>query len=114
MGLYETQIFPRLMDWVMARPAFSQLREALLQLASGEVLVLYHGGPDEGGLLTFVSQRPTQVETERLPLPLARMAASPLTGDWLTLQAFADHALTNLAVSADRRSVILTQFVRTF
>jgi ubiquinone/menaquinone biosynthesis C-methylase UbiE len=43
MGLYETQIFPRLMDWVMARPAFSQLREALLQLASGEVLEIGFG-----------------------------------------------------------------------
>ena len=83
-------------------------------LASGQVLVLYHGGPGEGGVLTFVSQRPTQVETERLPLPLARMAASSLTGDWLTLQAFAEHALTNLGVTSDRRSVVLTQFVRTF
>ena len=43
MGLYATQIFPRLMDWVMARPAFSQLREALLQLASGEVLEIGFG-----------------------------------------------------------------------
>jgi ubiquinone/menaquinone biosynthesis C-methylase UbiE len=43
MGLYATQIFPRLMDWVMARPAFSQLRETLLQLASGEVLEIGFG-----------------------------------------------------------------------
>ena len=43
MGLYATQIFPRLMDWVMARPAFSQLREALLQSASGEVLEIGFG-----------------------------------------------------------------------
>lgn len=43
MGLYATQIFPRLMDWVMARPAFSQLREALLQQASGEVLEIGFG-----------------------------------------------------------------------
>jgi ubiquinone/menaquinone biosynthesis C-methylase UbiE len=43
MGLYATQIFPRLMDWVMARPAFSQLREALLQPASGEVLEIGFG-----------------------------------------------------------------------
>jgi SAM-dependent methyltransferase len=31
------------MDWVMARPAFSQLREALLQPASGEVLEIGFG-----------------------------------------------------------------------
>jgi ubiquinone/menaquinone biosynthesis C-methylase UbiE len=31
------------MDWVMARPAFSQLREALLQQASGEVLEIGFG-----------------------------------------------------------------------
>ena len=43
MGLYATQIFPRLMDWVMARPAFSQLRETLLRLASGEVLEIGFG-----------------------------------------------------------------------
>lgn len=43
MGLYATQIFPRLMDWVMARPAFSQLRDALLQPASGEVLEIGFG-----------------------------------------------------------------------
>jgi len=43
MGLYATQIFPRLMDWVMARPAFGQLREALLQSASGEILEIGFG-----------------------------------------------------------------------
>jgi ubiquinone/menaquinone biosynthesis C-methylase UbiE len=43
MGLYATHIFPRLMDWVMARPAFSQLREALLQPACGEVLEIGFG-----------------------------------------------------------------------
>ena len=43
MGLYATQIFPRLMDWVMARPAFEQLREALLQAASGEILEIGFG-----------------------------------------------------------------------
>ena len=43
MGLYATQIFPRLMDWVMAQPAFSQLRETLLQQASGEVLEIGFG-----------------------------------------------------------------------
>lgn len=43
MGLYATQIFPRLMDWVMARPAFSQLRESLLKPASGAVLEIGFG-----------------------------------------------------------------------
>ena len=43
MGLYATQIFPRLMDWVLARPAFSQLRDALLQPASGEALEIGFG-----------------------------------------------------------------------
>lgn len=43
MGLYATQIFPRLMDWVMAQPVFSRLREALLQPASGEVLEIGFG-----------------------------------------------------------------------
>lgn len=43
MGFYATQIFPRLMDWVMARPAFSQLRAALLRSASGEVLEIGFG-----------------------------------------------------------------------
>jgi hypothetical protein len=43
MGLYTTQIFPRLMDWVMARPVFSQLRETLLRQASGEVLEIGFG-----------------------------------------------------------------------
>lgn len=43
MGFYCDHIFPRLMDWVMARSAFSQLREALLRSASGEVLEIGFG-----------------------------------------------------------------------
>jgi ubiquinone/menaquinone biosynthesis C-methylase UbiE len=38
MGLYATQIFPRLMDWVMGGGEFQQLRKLLLQDAHGEVL----------------------------------------------------------------------------
>jgi len=38
MGLYATQIFPRLMDWVMGGDEFQQLRTLLLQGARGEVL----------------------------------------------------------------------------
>ena len=38
MGLYATQIFPRLMDWVMGGDEFQQLRRRLLQDVHGEVL----------------------------------------------------------------------------
>jgi len=38
MGLYATQIFPRLMDWVMGGKEFQRLRGLLLQDARGEVL----------------------------------------------------------------------------
>jgi ubiquinone/menaquinone biosynthesis C-methylase UbiE len=38
MGLYATQIFPRLMDWVMSSGEFQQLRRLLLQGTHGEVL----------------------------------------------------------------------------
>ena len=38
MGLYASQIFPRLMDWVMSGNEFQQLRTLLLQGARGEVL----------------------------------------------------------------------------
>ena len=38
MGLYATQIFPRLMDWVMSGDEFQRLRKLLLQGAHGEVL----------------------------------------------------------------------------
>jgi len=38
MGLYATQIFPRLMDWVMSGDEFQQLRTLLLEGAHGEVL----------------------------------------------------------------------------
>lgn len=38
MGLYATQIFPRLMDWVMSGDEFQRLRGLLLQEARGEVL----------------------------------------------------------------------------
>jgi ubiquinone/menaquinone biosynthesis C-methylase UbiE len=38
MGLYATQIFPRLMDWVMSGGEFQQLRRLLLQGTRGEVL----------------------------------------------------------------------------
>lgn len=81
-------------------------------LASGEVLVVYRGGVDEGGLLKLLDQAPQRVETERLPLPLPRLAGSTLGGQWLTLQAFADAAVTQVSVVADRREVVLTQFVR--
>lgn len=38
MGLYATQIFPHLMDWVMSGDEFQRLRKLLLQGAHGEVL----------------------------------------------------------------------------
>ena len=40
MGLYATQIFPRLMDWVMAEEEFRRLRTELLAPVHGEVLEL--------------------------------------------------------------------------
>jgi hypothetical protein len=89
-----------------------QLRLDRGVLASGAVMVLYLGGADETGLLTLVGQSPTMVETERLPLPLGRMAASTLSGPWLRLQAFDDASVTNVSVTADRVSVTLTQFTR--
>ena len=89
-----------------------QLRLDRDMLASGQVLVLYRGGVDEGGLLTLLDQAPQRVETERLPLPLARLAASTISGSWLTLQAFSDNAVTQVSVVADRRTAVLSQFVR--
>jgi ubiquinone/menaquinone biosynthesis C-methylase UbiE len=38
MGLYASQIFPRLMDWAMSGDEFQQLRRLLLQSVGGEVL----------------------------------------------------------------------------
>jgi ubiquinone/menaquinone biosynthesis C-methylase UbiE len=38
MELYATQIFPRVMDWVMSGDEFQQLRRLLLQGTRGEVL----------------------------------------------------------------------------
>ena len=40
MGLYASQIFPRLMDWVMAGDEFHRLRSELLSHVRGEVLEL--------------------------------------------------------------------------
>jgi ubiquinone/menaquinone biosynthesis C-methylase UbiE len=40
MGLYATQIFPRLMDWVMEGEEFRRLRTELLAPVHGEVLEL--------------------------------------------------------------------------
>jgi ubiquinone/menaquinone biosynthesis C-methylase UbiE len=40
MGLYSQQIFPRLMDWVMAGEEFRRLRRALLTPVHGKVLEL--------------------------------------------------------------------------
>jgi ubiquinone/menaquinone biosynthesis C-methylase UbiE len=40
VGLYAAQIFPRFMDWIMAREEFRHLRTGLLAQAHGEVLEL--------------------------------------------------------------------------
>ena len=40
MGLYASQVFPRLMEWVMAGEAFRRLRMELLAQVHGEVLEL--------------------------------------------------------------------------
>jgi len=81
-------------------------------LGSGQVLVVYRGSQDESGLLTFAGGSPSLVETERLGLPLPRMAESTLTGRWLRLQSFTDGLATTVAVSADRNTVTLAQLVR--
>lgn len=79
MGLYATQIFPRLMDWVMGRPAFSQLREALLQLASGEVLEIGFGtGLNLRHYPTTITRLSIVDPATLLPAKVARrMAAAP-------------------------------------
>jgi len=79
MGLYATQIFPRLMDWVMARPAFSQLREALLQLASGEVLEIGFGtGLNLRHYPTTITRLSIVDPATLLPAKVSRrMAAAP-------------------------------------
>ncbi len=79
MGLYATQIFPRLMDWVMARPAFSQLRKALLQLASGEVLEIGFGtGLNLRHYPTTITRLSIVDPATLLPAKVAhRMAAAP-------------------------------------
>lgn len=79
MGLYATQIFPRLMDWVMARPAFSQLRETLLQLASGEVLEIGFGtGLNLRHYPTTITRLSIIDPATLLPAKVARrMAAAP-------------------------------------
>lgn len=79
MGLYATQIFPRLMDWVMAQPAFSQLREALLQPASGEVLEIGFGtGLNLRHYPTTITRLSIVDPAILLPAKVAhRMAAAP-------------------------------------
>jgi ubiquinone/menaquinone biosynthesis C-methylase UbiE len=79
MGLYATQIFPRLMDWVMARPAFSQLRKALLQPASGEVLEIGFGtGLNLRHYPTTITRLSIVDPATLLPAKVARrMAAAP-------------------------------------
>lgn len=79
MGLYATQIFPRLMDWVMDRPAFSQLREALLQPASGEVLEIGFGtGLNFTHYPTTITRLSIVDPAILLPAKVARrMAATP-------------------------------------
>jgi ubiquinone/menaquinone biosynthesis C-methylase UbiE len=79
MGLYATQIFPRLMDWVMARPAFSQLRAALLQPASGEVLEIGFGtGLNLRHYPTTITRLSIVDPATLLPAKVARrMAAAP-------------------------------------
>lgn len=79
MGLYATQIFPRLMDWAMARPAFSQLRETLLQLASGEVLEIGFGtGLNLRHYPTTITRLSIIDPATLLPAKVARrMAAAP-------------------------------------
>ena len=79
MGLYATQIFPRLMDWVMARQAFSQLRKALLQPASGEVLEIGFGtGLNLRHYPTTITRLSIVDPAILLPAKVAgRMAAAP-------------------------------------
>jgi ubiquinone/menaquinone biosynthesis C-methylase UbiE len=81
MGIYATQIFPRLMDWVMARPAFSQLRAALLQQASGEVLEIGFGtGLNLRHYPSSITQLSVVDPATLLPAKVAhRMAAAPYT-----------------------------------
>jgi hypothetical protein len=104
----------RLSPGIVAATAYGnvQVRLDRARLASGEVLVVYRGGVDEGGMLKLLDQAPTPVETERLPLPLPRLAASTVDGQWLTLQAFAEASVTHVSVAARQNSVVLTQFVR--
>jgi ubiquinone/menaquinone biosynthesis C-methylase UbiE len=67
------------MDWVMARPAFSQLREALLQLASGEVLEIGFGtGLNLRHYPTTITRLSIVDPATLLPAKVARrMAAAP-------------------------------------
>jgi len=81
-------------------------------LARGEVLVVYRGQADESGLLSLAGGNPSLVDTERLGLPMARLASSTLSGRWLRLESFAEGQVTNVAVTADRRTVTLLQLVR--
>ena len=43
MGLYTRLIFPRLCDWAMSTPEFTQLRKNVLADASGEILEIGFG-----------------------------------------------------------------------
>jgi len=81
-------------------------------LARGEILVVYRGQADESGLLSIAGGTPSLVDSERLGLPLTRLAASSLSGRWLRLESFVDRQATTVAVTADRRTVTLAQLVR--
>jgi hypothetical protein len=85
-------------------------------LARGNVAVLFSGGvPYRGGFAVLdVAGSSTVVPSERIPLPLARLAASPRAqGDLLTLIAFARRgARTHIGASFAPERVTLTQ--RTF
>lgn len=83
MGLYETRILPRLMDWAMASPTLAAYRKALLADLSGEVLEIGFGTGLNLAYYPNTVQRLTTVDVNPGMFALAqrRIAASEIAVD---------------------------------
>lgn len=95
MGLYATQIFPRLMDWLMSGDEFQQLRRLLLGNVHGEVLEIGLGTGLNlphypGGLSCLHAVEPAPLLPDRVaqrcqsvtfPVQITRVSAETLPFD---------------------------------
>jgi ubiquinone/menaquinone biosynthesis C-methylase UbiE len=95
MGFYSRLIFPRLCDWAMSSPEFTQLRKSVLAEAKGEILEIGFGtglnlghypeqvralaAVDPGTAMTRIAQ--ARIEKSRIDVDLQSQSAESLPFD---------------------------------